>query len=64
MGDIEDYYAEQAMLYEDWMDQEDEFYKELERKEAAWIRDEQRAETVARRWELQFLKNIVLKREK
>lgn len=39
------------------------FFESLEVRERGWIEDERQAEGVARRWELQFLKNIVLKRE-
>lgn len=39
------------------------FFESLEVRERGWIEDERRAESVARRWELRFLKNIVLKRE-
>ena len=75
MGEMADYYMECEWMEGWFQDQRDEaieqhyklleqHYKLLDQKYDECLAMERRAEGVKRRWELQFLKNIVLKREK
>jgi hypothetical protein len=67
MGEMADYYMEREWMEGWFQDQRDEaierHYKLLDQKYDECLAMERQAEGVARRWELQFLKNIVLKRE-